>query len=477
VVDDDRRVLELLEIAFGTQGFKVLMASDGDEAVRSAMQEKPDLIVLDIRLPRRSGLDVCEMLRRDLPDPGVPILVISAAVETETRLQAFARGADDFLAKPFSPKELVARVRRLLVRTGEAREARQRIHDLERDLGQAHEAMQRAHQDARREQRLHQLVTGPGHALHRSLDADEVIARLLFDTQNRLNSSFVALLWSEREGEPLRPWAARGETIDRIAALEVARLGPLGSLLEGLGRPVLRRELDRFPELRPELQSFLAHGITVLVPLAGANGLEGLLLADERPDGGEPDALEMELLAQLCGMASAALHNAAQVREQLLIVLARLAGAVAPTSPSTSREKAAQFIERVARVMMLPPRQRTLLGLALRIAPATVGAPWRDAIESLSVSDATGMVSDLLRLEERATWLEPVTDDWLPEEGRAPLLLWVGRAYAAALESGDDAANGLERALAGAGSALDPATAESLRGALRESGQKRPAAR
>ena len=137
VVDDDKRVLELLEIAFSNQGFRVLMASDGDEAIRSAAHDKPDLIVLDVRLPRRSGLDVCELLRRDQPDGGVPIVVVSAAVETETRLQAFARGADDFLPKPFSPKELVARVRRLLARTTEARDARRRVVDLERELGRA----------------------------------------------------------------------------------------------------------------------------------------------------------------------------------------------------------------------------------------------------------------------------------------------------------------------------------------------------
>ncbi len=473
VVDDDRRVVELLEIAFSTQGYRVLTAADGDEAVRSVSQENPDLVILDVRLPRRSGLDVCEMLRRDLPDSNLPIVVVSAAVETETRLQAFARGADDFLAKPFSPKELVARVRRLLARTTEVREARKRIADLERELSRAQGAVQRAHQEASREQRLHQLAIGPGHALHRTLDADEIVSRLLFDAQTRLGSQFAALLWSERAGEPLRPWAIRGDSLDRIAALEVARDGPLGTLVEGLGRPVLRRELDRFPDLRPELPVFLAHGVTVLAPIAGVDRLEGLLVADERPDGGEPAPLEMEMLAQLCEMASDALRNAARVREQLLVALRRLAAVTAVPeagheSDLDSHLEAATLVERAARATLLPPRPRTLLGVALRLAPWTPSPAWCEALEELRSSDATGLVRDLVELERRAALLETVGDEWLPEDSRAPLLLHVGRAYARARARGESPDEALDRTLAEAGEAVDAATAQALRGAARE---------
>ena len=65
VVDDDRRVVELLQIALTAHGFRVMTASDGEEAVRRALADRPDLVVLDVRLPRKSGLEVCEMLRQD----------------------------------------------------------------------------------------------------------------------------------------------------------------------------------------------------------------------------------------------------------------------------------------------------------------------------------------------------------------------------------------------------------------------------
>jgi len=470
IVDDDKRVLELLEIAFGTQGFKVLTAGDGDEAVRSASQEKPDLIILDVRLPRRSGLDVCEMLRRDLPEPGIPIVVVSAAVETETRLQAFARGADDFLAKPFSPKELVARVKRLLARTSEARQAKQRVVELERDLSRARNELDRANLEARREQRLCQLATGPGQALHGSLDADEIVARLLFDAQTRLGSGFVALLWSERPGQPLCAWAARGETLDRIAALEVRPDGPLGTLVGGLGRPVLRRELDRFPELRAELPAFLAHAVTVIAPIPGPGRLEGLLVADERMDGGEPRPAEIEMLASLCSMAGASLANAARVREQLIHAITRLAVTLVPHTEDVTRrrDEAGALLDHAARALLLPPRQRMLVSLALQIGSGAPNDPVRDVLVSLRDDDSTGLVRDLLMLEERAESPRVPEFDALPEEWRPPLLLRMGRDFAGARAGGDDREAALERATAAAGEALDAATARALREALGE---------
>jgi DNA-binding response OmpR family regulator len=466
VVDDDRRVLELLEIAFTNQGFRVLQAADGDEAVRVATQEKPDLVVLDVRLPRRSGLDVCEMLRRDHPEGAIPIVIVSAAVETETRLQAFSRGADDFLAKPFSPKELVARVRRLLARTSDAREARRRVRDLESELGKAREGIQRAHLEASRESRLRRLATGPGQALHRSLDADEIVQRLLFDAQTRLGAGFVALLWSAQPGEPLRPWAVRGESLDRIAALELAPRSLLADLVDGLGRPVLRRELERFPELRPELPAFLAYAVTVMAPIGGDGGLEALIVADERPDGSEPTPADLELLSSLCEIASVALRNAARVRQHTIVTLERVVGEERAESPAL--EDALRLTGRAAQATLLPPRSRTLLDLALRLGPIAAGSRAHDAASALLESDATGLVRDLLALEERSGMLVPVDEDWLPEDWRAPLLLAVGRDYLGCRAKGAEPAEALESACAARAQALDPATEQALRGSLRE---------
>jgi DNA-binding response OmpR family regulator len=75
VVDDDRRVVELLTIALNAYGFRVLQATDGEEALRVVTRERPDLVVLDVRLPKRSGYEVCEVLRQDPEDPQLPIIM------------------------------------------------------------------------------------------------------------------------------------------------------------------------------------------------------------------------------------------------------------------------------------------------------------------------------------------------------------------------------------------------------------------
>jgi two-component system alkaline phosphatase synthesis response regulator PhoP len=113
VVDDEPRIVQLVRDYLEHGGFAVLTASDGQGALRSARTGKPDLIVLDLGLPGLDGLDVARSLRRD---GQVPIIMITARADESDKLVGLELGADDYLTKPFSPKELVARVRAVLRR-------------------------------------------------------------------------------------------------------------------------------------------------------------------------------------------------------------------------------------------------------------------------------------------------------------------------------------------------------------------------
>src|SRR5207244_8422273 len=99
-------------------GFEVIVTADGEAAVASARRSKPDLVVLDLGLPGRDGLDVTRELRRT---SGVPIVMVTARGEESDRIVGLELGADDYVVKPFSPKELVARVRAVLRRAAAAR--------------------------------------------------------------------------------------------------------------------------------------------------------------------------------------------------------------------------------------------------------------------------------------------------------------------------------------------------------------------
>src|ERR1700681_2374455 len=113
VVDDEPRIVQLVRDYLEHGGFTVLVASDGEAALRAARTGRPDLVVLDLGLPGLDGLDVARALRRD---GEVPIIMLTARTEESDKLVGLELGADDYLTKPFSPKELVARVRAVLRR-------------------------------------------------------------------------------------------------------------------------------------------------------------------------------------------------------------------------------------------------------------------------------------------------------------------------------------------------------------------------
>jgi DNA-binding response OmpR family regulator len=119
VVDDEPRILQLVRDYLEHGGFTVLTATDGRSALRTARTGRPDLIVLDLGLPSLDGLDVARSLRRE---GDVPIIMLTARTEESDKLVGLELGADDYLTKPFSPKELVARVRAVL-RRAESRRA------------------------------------------------------------------------------------------------------------------------------------------------------------------------------------------------------------------------------------------------------------------------------------------------------------------------------------------------------------------
>ena len=114
VVDDDLNVLELARLYLERDGYRVLSAADGASGLSLAREEQPSLVVLDLMLPRLSGLDVCRALRQE---SAVPIIMLTARVEEEDRLAGLDLGADDYVTKPFSPRELAARVRAVLRRS------------------------------------------------------------------------------------------------------------------------------------------------------------------------------------------------------------------------------------------------------------------------------------------------------------------------------------------------------------------------
>jgi len=116
VVDDEKELIALVSLHMKMAGFEVFTAANGEKALELSREEKPDLIILDLMIPKIDGWQVCEQLREDPATKDIPVIMLTARTQIEDKLKGFEAGADDYVTKPFSPRELVARVKRVLAR-------------------------------------------------------------------------------------------------------------------------------------------------------------------------------------------------------------------------------------------------------------------------------------------------------------------------------------------------------------------------
>lgn len=120
VIDDEPDLLELVSYNLKKEGFKVLSASTGEEGLEKIRKGSFDLLILDLMLPGILGVEVCRMVRSKPKTESLPIIMLTAKIETSDKIKGLDTGADDYMTKPFSPSELIARVRALLRRTSGA---------------------------------------------------------------------------------------------------------------------------------------------------------------------------------------------------------------------------------------------------------------------------------------------------------------------------------------------------------------------
>ncbi|MEY4071125.1 MAG: hypothetical protein RL721_1739 [Candidatus Eisenbacteria bacterium] len=114
VVDDEIYIVHILDFSLGMEGYEVVTALDGEQALEKAHTEKPDLIVLDIMMPKLDGYETCKRLKADAATKDVPVILLSAKGRNIDQKVGFEVGADDYITKPFSPKKLVERINSIL---------------------------------------------------------------------------------------------------------------------------------------------------------------------------------------------------------------------------------------------------------------------------------------------------------------------------------------------------------------------------
>jgi two-component system alkaline phosphatase synthesis response regulator PhoP len=130
LLEDEQDVAELIRYNLAKEGYDVLVSGNGAEALRLAREHRPDVILLDIMVPQLNGWEVCRRLKQDADLASIPVIMVSGRVDEGDKVLGFELGADDYVTKPFSPRELIARIRAVLRRRGQA-DAKERKRHLE----------------------------------------------------------------------------------------------------------------------------------------------------------------------------------------------------------------------------------------------------------------------------------------------------------------------------------------------------------
>ena len=116
IVEDEKDIVKMLDYNLSKEGFKTVLAYDGEDALSEAKKELPDLIVLDLMLPGIDGLEVCKTLKKEAKTSAIPIIMLTAKTQESDKIVGLELGADDYVTKPFSPRELIARIKAVLRR-------------------------------------------------------------------------------------------------------------------------------------------------------------------------------------------------------------------------------------------------------------------------------------------------------------------------------------------------------------------------
>jgi len=316
VIDDDRRVLELLQISLTQNGFRVAIASSGEEGLEVVRKDTPDLVILDLRLPRKTGFEVCAALKSSKDTAHIPIIMVSASAEVDSRLQGLMHGADDYMTKPFSPKELLIKVRRIFERLDRAEHLTSKNKELESEVARNKEDLVIRNKELRFQVYSLETLMGLTHQLNASLEMDDLLNTLILSVVGQLRVNSACLFLTDQREHPTRLEASTFKGIKEEQARSIAFayggdfVGALLPTSGDEGRPVRLAELEDDPALEAEVGSLFAAGFTVVSPVLMKRRLTAILAVGEKVSGQEFQSADLEMLKSLSDSAGIAIENA-----------------------------------------------------------------------------------------------------------------------------------------------------------------------
>ena len=205
IVDDEKRLVSLVQSYLVQEGYRVVIAYNGRDALPIAQKEKPDLIILDLMMPEMNGYDFMRVHRTE---SNTPIIMLTAKVEDDDKIIGLELGADDYVTKPFKPRELMARVRNVLRRTGKTEATGKTLHasniTLNRDTREVQVKTRSVDLTPSEFDLLAALMSAPGRVFSR-LDLLDVIQGVRYEGYERTIDTHIKNLRAKIEADPRKP--------------------------------------------------------------------------------------------------------------------------------------------------------------------------------------------------------------------------------------------------------------------------------
>lgn len=349
LVDDDPKVLEILSVSLGRRGHRVATAASGSSAIEQTTASPPELIILDLALSDMTGYRVLEHVR-DTHGEDPPVLFLSAETDVDARLKALERGADDFLIKPVSLRELHSKVDGALRRSTRVRTLDKTKTSLEKEIAKGRERASIMSREFKRHLLSMRTLLTMSHDLNRALQSEDLIKMASLTLLGELKVSSMALFALEHENDKeFRLLGVRGFDSKRFEGLSIDRASQfVTSLVDGARPQQIARNPDqkwvrKLPDLRLAVFEYAA-------PIAFKGEIKGVLFCGPKLSGeayGEYDLDIMTFIANSIALGMENSHLVTQLQTTYVSTLRSLISIIEAKDPYT-----AGHTERVAAYSM-----------------------------------------------------------------------------------------------------------------------------
>lgn len=367
VVDDDPNVVEILTEFLRGRGYHTATAYDGEEALDKYDECQPDLVVLDVVLPKRDGFSVCDEIRGRDVHKDVPIIMISADSIPDSMIKGFRSGAQDYIKKPFSLKEIHLKVDSFLSQAHRKKNLREKNLILEDEVQKGQEDYLRINRELKKKVLDLRTLFGLSHDLNRLRDPDELIHILSLTLIGQLGIGSVALFYAFDDVEEYLSYAGgKGVQSSILKTVRLSRdIGLSNHLLSN--QDVLDLSNPDLPEDAKKEATFVADfGVTYCFPLIVKSRLMGIVFVGGKVNNNEFTDNDLEIFKSICSSAATGLENArlyAELQATYVSTIKVLISTIEAKDSYTKghTERVAKYARMLAEEMQLPKRERDVI--------------------------------------------------------------------------------------------------------------------